>query len=421
MTRLLAAALLLVATLLGAAPARAAADTPLATPPGITLQLAGRAPFSIVVGYTLAKAQGQEWVYADAQGMTLYTYAKDEAGKSTCAGECAQSWLPAVAPARAAPTANWSVLTRDDGTAQWTYRGRPLYRFARDEKVGDVNGRQAGGGEWQPASFQPAAGMQLPPGLAVQEVGDANGQVLVNAAAQTVYLFSGDAANDGQSCTGCANLWAPVPAPELARPLGDFTIVLRADGHRQWAYKGRPLYTYRDDLEPGYANGIGIDPRWQVAQIYRYFTPPGVTIANTLAQGRVWVTATGMMIYRRDGYTYQLGGHGLRRGVYQRPHVGRDISTKGCEGDCLQKFHPLVAPADAEPQGYWEIAVRTDGTRQWVYKSFALYTYGGDTKPGDMTGLDIYDFSVSRDPQKPAYNPSRMAAAGALFWTYSYP
>lgn len=417
MRRLLAAALLLLAPLA----AKAADEAPLATPPGITLQLAGKAPFSIVVGYTLAKAQGQEWVYADAAGLTLYTFEGDADGRSACSGECARTWLPALAPENASTVANWSVLTRDDGTKQWAHRGRPLYRFAKDEKAGEANGKQAGGGEWKVAGFQPAAGMVLPPGFAVQEVGDANGQVLVNAVSQTLYAFSGDVAKDGQSCTGCANLWDPVAAPELARPLGDFSIVIRADGHRQWAYKARALYTYRDDLEPGYANGIGVDPQWQVAHIYRYFTPAGVKIANTPAQGRVWTTAAGMMVYRRDGYTYQLGGHGLRRGVYQRPHVGRDISTKGCEGDCLQKFHPLVAPADAQPQGYWEIATRADGTRQWVYKSFALYTYTGDTRPGDMTGLDIYDFTVSRDPQKPAYSPTRMAAAGALFWTYSYP
>ena len=54
---------------------------------------------------------------------------------------------------------------------------------------------------------------------------------------------------------------------QLAEPVGDFTLVKRADGIRQWAYQGRGLYTYTHDLAPAAANGVGIDERWNVAVV----------------------------------------------------------------------------------------------------------------------------------------------------------
>jgi predicted lipoprotein with Yx(FWY)xxD motif len=76
----------------------------------------------------------------DAKGMTLYTFDRDSAGKSACNGQCAQNWPPLMAPANAAASGDWSVVTRDDGSKQWAYKGKPLYTWARDAKPGDVTG-----------------------------------------------------------------------------------------------------------------------------------------------------------------------------------------------------------------------------------------------------------------------------------------
>jgi predicted lipoprotein with Yx(FWY)xxD motif len=45
----------------------------------------------------------------------------------------------------AAPTGDWSVIRRGDGTPQWAYKGRPLYTFIKDTKAGDTNGDGVGG------------------------------------------------------------------------------------------------------------------------------------------------------------------------------------------------------------------------------------------------------------------------------------
>jgi len=80
-------------------------------------------------------------VLADAKGMTLYSFDKDAVpGKSVCNGPCAQNWPPLVAPAAARSGADWMVVTRDDGSKQWAYKGKPLYTFAKDSKPGDTAG-----------------------------------------------------------------------------------------------------------------------------------------------------------------------------------------------------------------------------------------------------------------------------------------
>jgi len=81
-------------------------------------------------------------VLVDARGMTLYTFDKDVAGsgKSVCNGPCATLWPPAMAAAGAKPQGDLSVITRDDGTTQWAYKGKPIYTYAADKQAGDRTG-----------------------------------------------------------------------------------------------------------------------------------------------------------------------------------------------------------------------------------------------------------------------------------------
>jgi predicted lipoprotein with Yx(FWY)xxD motif len=397
----------------------------LATPPGITVQLVGKITFNLIIGYNLDRVQ--QFAYADAKGMTLYTYGPDEdaPGKSTCVAACAAEWPPALALPGAKAFGNWSLIKRDDGAKQWAFRGKPLYSYSKDLKVSDINGRGLDQGNWQAALFDPNAGIVYPPGISADEIADANGQVLVNAKGHAIYAFDGNVKREDPACSGspCVSHWHPLAAPELASAVGDFSVVIRNDETRQWAYKGKPLFTYDGDYETGYAAAIGLDKKLKPAVVTSYFMPPEISTHPTLGQGYVLSTKAGMTVYRRDAYVYQLGGHGLRRGVPPRPHVGRDIGTSmhGCDAKCQTMWLPVKANAKAQPSGFYQIITREDGTRQWTYKGYALYTYAGDKKPGDMLGNDLYDFAFSRDPNKAAERPSRMTAAGALLWMYAFP
>ena len=80
-------------------------------------------------------------VLVDAHGMTVYTFDKDVAGsgKSACNGPCAENWPP-VKAGDAAVSAPYSNVTRDDGSKQLAYQGKPLYTFVKDKKAGDRAG-----------------------------------------------------------------------------------------------------------------------------------------------------------------------------------------------------------------------------------------------------------------------------------------
>ena len=80
-------------------------------------------------------------VLVDTKGMTLYTLDRDTApNKSTCNAQCAINWPPLMVSGDAKDSGNWTVVTRDDGTKQWAYKGKPLYFWKDDKKAGDTDG-----------------------------------------------------------------------------------------------------------------------------------------------------------------------------------------------------------------------------------------------------------------------------------------
>ncbi len=84
-------------------------------------------------------------ILVNQAGMTLYTFDKDPDGKSVCNAQCAALWPPVAAGADARPAGAYSIVTRDDGSKQWAYRGKPLYLWVKDQKPGDRTGDGVGG------------------------------------------------------------------------------------------------------------------------------------------------------------------------------------------------------------------------------------------------------------------------------------
>jgi len=103
-------------------------------------------------GVKESKTSSSITVLADANGMTLYTFGRDTTpGKSACNGQCATNWPPLAAAADAKDMGDWTVVTRDDGSKMWAYKGKPLYTFAAD-KPGDTGGDGKGNGAWKVAT-----------------------------------------------------------------------------------------------------------------------------------------------------------------------------------------------------------------------------------------------------------------------------
>lgn len=89
-----------------------------------------------------APAKVVDGVLVGPNGMSLYVFDRDAAGsgKSVCNGPCASNWPPLAAGANASGQGDWSVVTRDDGSKQWAYKGKPVYFWAKDQKPGDRSG-----------------------------------------------------------------------------------------------------------------------------------------------------------------------------------------------------------------------------------------------------------------------------------------
>src|SRR5665213_2738130 len=110
---------------------------------GLVLSTIAFAPLSAFAAVSAAPAtmgktaQGNVWV--DAKGMTLYTFDKDTAGKSTCNGKCAVEWPPLAAGKGAKPSGKWTIVARADGSRIWAYDGHPLYTFLDDKKAGGAS------------------------------------------------------------------------------------------------------------------------------------------------------------------------------------------------------------------------------------------------------------------------------------------
>lgn len=92
--------------------------------------------------------------------------------------------------------------------------------------------------------------------------------VLVGPSGMTLYVFDKDVANSGKSvCNGpCAVNWPPLMAADSDKPAGDYGVITRDDGKKQWAMKGKPLYYWAKDGKPGDKTGDGVLSVWRVAK-----------------------------------------------------------------------------------------------------------------------------------------------------------
>ena len=125
-------ALVVTAALLAGAYAPAFAAQALPTPP---------TPVAVSV---VTQDDGKYSFQVDS-GHFIYSSDKDQPNKSNCTGPCALEFVPVEAPDDAKPFADWTVVTRDDKTRQWAYKGKPIYTFAKEEP----GERKGVGSGWQ--------------------------------------------------------------------------------------------------------------------------------------------------------------------------------------------------------------------------------------------------------------------------------
>lgn len=348
---------------------------------------------------------GHGWVLQDAKGMALYTTVKDQMpGKSACNDQCAAVWPPLkVDDADAAKAAgDWSIVTRDDGSKQWAFEGQPLYRFSRDLAAGDTYGNDVDG-EWAVATRF----IDRPTTFSVAR--NELGYVMTDSrSGTTLYWSDKDKPGKDSPCeSACLRTWLPQRAPLMARDEGDWSVLKREDGIRQWAYKGRPLYRFTGDREPGDTNGNDAEQKqWHAAVLEPSpATPAWVTVQGSDA-GALLADAKGRTLYGRNAArgrplvqgaaaaaaaaaaaTKAAGGAAPAvQGALGAPAAAAP-KRKECGFECPgMPWVPVLASSTDKPVGNWSIVDRPDGKKQWAFKGEPLFTHTRDSMPGMLNG-----------------------------------
>jgi predicted lipoprotein with Yx(FWY)xxD motif len=208
-------------------------------------------------------------------GFALYTFDNDTAGVSNCNGACLTNWPALVAQPGATPRGPFTIITRSDSTTQWALNGKPLYFFNADAAPGDIEGDDVNN-VWHLARVPPVSvDLHATEGtifVAGSNLVDATGAAEPSRAKFTLYTFAMDTAGVPTCFAACATNWLPLYAPSVARNFGDFSVTTRDDPNtpdddagniKQWAYKGKPLYFFAGDTQPGDINGESAN--WPVA------------------------------------------------------------------------------------------------------------------------------------------------------------
>ena len=91
--------------------------------------------------------------------------------------------------------------------------------------------------------------------------------------------------------------------------------------------------------------------------------------------------------------TMEIGGkevltdaNGMTLYTFDKDKAADGTITSTCYDKCAENWPPLIAAADAVPEGEFTLVDRNDGTKIWAYDGWPLYLWVKDQKPGDTTG-----------------------------------
>jgi len=109
-----------------------------------------------------------------------------------------------------------------------------------------------------------AAALTLP-GLAMAaEPAMMKDGMMVDHKGMTLYTFDKDSGGKSMCNDDCAKNWPPMMAPAGAKAEGKWSTIKRDDGMMQYAYDGKPLYTFVKDKKPGDMTGDKMKDVWHV-------------------------------------------------------------------------------------------------------------------------------------------------------------
>ena len=131
-----------------------------------------------------------------------------------------------------------------------------------------------------------AANIDLPYPVQVDLVQERSGWTYLQSQTELpLYMSVADPLGRSMCNDGCAKRWLPLIAPSDAKPLGEWTIIDRNDGRRQWAFEGHAVYTYvKDTPQEGDRGGgyLVFDAAFPFGIASPYCLAPGVRLIAAL-------------------------------------------------------------------------------------------------------------------------------------------
>lgn len=372
-------------------------------------------------------------VFVDSEGLTLYIWplvshrngdTGELPGKPTCGDEkhiasagymtpypggpllpdldklpaCTDVWLPVYANEGApVPVGDFSIVTRSDGKKQWAYEGYPLYKSVLDKKPGQVNGGSSRARKYDSPNMRRPIGppSKVPPAFAVRM--HAKGRLLTTKASFSVYSSDNDEPNKSKCYGSCLENWTPVQAGEFEKPQGEWGIIERALGVKQWTFRGKPLYTHPTDRRFRSLEGSDVDG-WHNVFVQKNVAPPQEFTVQDARIGQVLADRNGHSLY-----VYNCGEDSLDQLACDHPTTTQVYRLAVCgNGDpllCNKTWPYALAPLDAKTDnliwgtawidpstGVWADAETPNAVHVWTFRDRPIYTFGGDKAPGDTNG-----------------------------------
>jgi len=128
--------------------------------------------------------------------------------------------------------------------------------------------------------------------------------------------------------------------------------------------------------------------------------PPGFQVINADFEGPVFADANGKTMYfwpvtpLRNGDAGEQKGkptcgtvpYKVNAGLMSPYPAGLELPEAETRPSCAEMWPPVLAPANARSVGKFAVVMRPDGSRQWAYEGYALYTSVLDAAPGDVRG-----------------------------------
>jgi predicted lipoprotein with Yx(FWY)xxD motif len=251
--------------------------------------------------------------------------------------------------------------------------------------IGATASASTGAGNGYGADGQQSAAAAEPAGQLTVATNPDLGKVLSDGAGLTLYRFDADTANPPKSnCNGdCATAWPPVPANDATAGAGiDKSLlgeVTRADGTKQLTVGGWPAYRYAKDVNAGDVNGQGVGGKWFAlapdGKKATLASLPGLSVRKDAKLGDIVVDKNGMTVYRF-----------LKDKAWPK-------SVSNCTGACLAKWPAVGIVSANDTKGVKKKGLmgftRPDGVKQMTVNCWPIYTFSGDSAPGDTNGQGV--------------------------------